>query len=91
MSLISSNTFGASVPVMMLWPDKAPGETNSVGEEKDMTKPTDGKIAGGKDRFRLTIRNGADDVVYDNVPGASADIDAANPQAIDKGSIVVHK
>jgi len=45
-SLISSNTFGASVPVMMLWPGKAPGETNVIGEEKDMTKPTDGKIAG---------------------------------------------
>jgi DNA-binding NarL/FixJ family response regulator len=29
-------------------------------------------------------------VVYDNVPGTSDDIDAANPQAIAGGSIVIH-
>jgi len=28
------------------WPTKAPGETTPVGEEKDLTKPTDGKVAG---------------------------------------------
>ena len=30
-------------------------------------------------------------VIYDNVPGASTDIDAANPQALGGGSIVIHK
>jgi acetyl esterase/lipase len=33
-------------PVLALWPDKPPGETESVGEERDMTKPTEGKVAG---------------------------------------------
>lgn len=36
----------AELPVFPLWPDKAPGETNVIGEEKDMTKPTEGLIAG---------------------------------------------
>jgi acetyl esterase/lipase len=45
-SLVSSNAFGAAIPVMMLWPDKAPGETNTIGEEKDMTKPNEGLVAG---------------------------------------------
>jgi len=30
-------------------------------------------------------------VVYDNVPGASDDINSAKPQAITGGSIVIHK
>ncbi|MCE8423278.1 MAG: hypothetical protein J5U17_01935 [Candidatus Methanoperedens sp.] len=30
-------------------------------------------------------------VVYDNVHGVSEDIDAANPQVIGGGSIVIHK
>jgi len=29
-----------------LWPADAPGEKGGIGEEKDTTKPTDGKIAG---------------------------------------------
>jgi acetyl esterase/lipase len=29
-----------------LWPGQPPGETEKIGEEKDMTKPTDGLIAG---------------------------------------------
>jgi acetyl esterase/lipase len=29
-----------------LWPGQAPGEKAALGEEKDMTKPTDGQIAG---------------------------------------------
>jgi acetyl esterase/lipase len=33
-------------PALALWPDRPPGETVSIGEEKDMTKPTDGKVAG---------------------------------------------
>lgn len=29
-----------------LWPGAAPGETNQLGEEKDLTKPTDHRVAG---------------------------------------------
>ena len=36
-----------------LWPNGAPGETASVGEERDTTNPTDGKVAG-----RPVIRTG---------------------------------
>jgi len=39
-------------PVINLWPDTAPGEKGDIGEEKDMTKPTDGK-PGGKSVIRL--------------------------------------
>ncbi|MDR3402633.1 MAG: alpha/beta hydrolase [Chthoniobacter sp.] len=39
-------------PAIKLWPDTAPGEKGDIGEEKDMTKPTDGK-PGGKVIIRL--------------------------------------
>src|SRR5260221_6617300 len=29
-----------------LWPGQAPGEKGNIGEERDMTKPTEGLIAG---------------------------------------------
>ena len=35
----------ASEPIP-LWPGEVPGEKGGIGEEKDMTKPTDGKVAG---------------------------------------------
>jgi acetyl esterase/lipase len=35
-----------------LWPKGAPGETNVIGEERDMTKPTD-NLVGGKRVIRL--------------------------------------
>ena len=39
--------FAADTPtVFPLWPNKAPGETNMIGEEKDMTKPGEGLVAG---------------------------------------------
>lgn len=44
--IFSSVIYAADLPVFPLWPDKIPGETNSIGEEKDMTKPADGLIAG---------------------------------------------
>lgn len=31
---------------ILLWPGRAPGETNQWGEEKDLTKPTDHQVAG---------------------------------------------
>ena len=45
---------------------------------------------GSPDRFRIKI-NGPSGVVYDNKFGSSDDIDGADPQAINGGSIVVHK
>lgn len=33
-------------PVLPLWPNGAPGERNNLGEERDMTKATDGQVAG---------------------------------------------
>ena len=35
-----------------IWPGTAPGEKETFGEEKDNTKPTDGKV-GGKDVIRI--------------------------------------
>ncbi|MGH3136129.1 MAG: PKD domain-containing protein [Gaiellaceae bacterium] len=46
---------------------------------------------GSPDRFRIKIWNTAtSNVVYDNRIGMSDDIDAADPQAIGSGSIVIH-
>jgi acetyl esterase/lipase len=41
----SAEAADSAVPVP-LWPDRAPGESADVGEEKDLTKPTDDLIAG---------------------------------------------
>ena len=44
------------------------------------------------DKSRLKVWDQATGtIVYDNVVGAPVDIDAANPQAIAGGSIVIHK
>jgi hypothetical protein len=43
------------------------------------------------DRLRLKVWDAAHAVVYDNRQGASDDLDAADPQAIGGGSIVVHR
>ena len=46
--LVVCNVGRAAVPPepVLLWPGEAPGEKGGIGEEKDSTKPTDGKIAG---------------------------------------------
>jgi len=36
----------AAEPPVALWPGQAPGEKGDIGEEKDMTKPSDNVIAG---------------------------------------------
>jgi hypothetical protein len=54
---------------------------------------TDGGLpgGGGVDRFRIKIFDlTTNAVIYDNVPGASDDIDLANPQPIGAGSIKIH-
>jgi len=44
---VGTDLFAADAPpVFPLWPDKAPGETNTIGEEKDLTKPGEGLVAG---------------------------------------------
>jgi hypothetical protein len=46
---------------------------------------------GGFDKFRIKIWRISDGtLVYDNARGSSDDIDAANPQEIGGGSIVIH-
>lgn len=51
----------------------------------------DGDLPGGDGQDRLRMRiTGPDGVVYDNAPGASGDIDAADPQPLRSGSVVIH-
>src|SRR5580658_1868185 len=49
--LLAFLTANASEP-LKLWPNGAPGEKGDIGEERDMTKPSDGLI-GGKTVIRL--------------------------------------
>jgi len=37
---------GAEPEVFPLWPEKAPGEQDNIGEERDVTTPKDGLVAG---------------------------------------------
>ncbi len=41
-----SSLFAAAPAAVPIWPKGAPGETGSVGEERDTTKPTDNLVAG---------------------------------------------
>ena len=41
----NSRLSAAPPPAIPLWSGQAPGETASLGEEKDITKPSDGKVA----------------------------------------------
>jgi hypothetical protein len=73
---------------------KGTGTVNGVSGYDFTLTAYDGAIAGagqsGYDRFRIKItKNGA--TVFDNRNGASMDMDAANPQNIGGGSIVIHK
>jgi acetyl esterase/lipase len=45
MTTVVSVAYQPTAP-LQLWPGKPPGETASIGEERDATKPTDAKIAG---------------------------------------------
>jgi hypothetical protein len=73
---------------------KGVGMVNGSGGYGFMVTATDGDLIakGQADRFRMKIwRLDTGALVYDNVPGGSDDIDAANPQALGGGSIVIHK
>ena len=69
---------------------KGSGMVNGAGEYGFLLTAIDGEQpgGGGVDKFRIKIWNKASGVVvYENVVGASEDIDAANPQEIGAGSI----
>jgi uncharacterized repeat protein (TIGR01451 family) len=70
------------------------GTINGSGNYKFTLTAYDGQVGGGGgiDRFRIVISDAVSGaVVFDNRNGASMDIDAANPQNIAGGSIVIHK
>jgi hypothetical protein len=73
---------------------KGTGTVNGAGNYGFLLTATDGQVSGGGglDKFRIKIWDkAADTVVYDNVPGASDDVDTADLQDIGGGSIVIHK
>jgi PKD repeat protein len=71
---------------------KGTGTINGEGSYKFLLTARDGEAngGGGVDKFRIKIWSAAG-VIYDNVLGASDDIDNANPLAIEGGNIVIHK
>jgi hypothetical protein len=72
---------------------KGSGTINGTGNYGFMVTAADGAISGGggTDKFRIKIWNTSTGAtVYDNVVGASDDIDSASPQIISGGSIVIH-
>ncbi len=73
---------------------KGTGTINGTGNYGFLLTATDGQLpgGGGTDKFRIKIwdLNNAGAIVYDNAYTASDDIDAANPQAIGGGNIVIH-
>src|SRR5438105_4323348 len=44
--LFAHTVFAAAPKIVDLWPGMAPGEKGDIGEEADMTKPTENFIAG---------------------------------------------
>lgn len=73
---------------------KGVGQVNGAGNYGFLLTATDGQLTGGGgvDKFRIKIWDRpTGTVVYDNVLGASDAMDAANPQALGGGSIVVQK
>jgi FtsP/CotA-like multicopper oxidase with cupredoxin domain len=73
---------------------KGTGTVNGIGTFGFLLTAVDGQLNNtGIDKFRLKVWdvNAGDAVVYDNGLGASDDIDTANPQPIEGGSIVIHK
>ena len=70
---------------------KGSGSVNGTPGHSFILTATDGQVTGGggADKFRIKIWNAAG-LVYDNVIGASDQINEANPQAIGGGSIIIH-
>jgi hypothetical protein len=75
---------------------KGTGTINGAGSYSFTLTAYDGDLAAGNipgDEFRIQITddNNHNAVVFDNRKSAPTDIDSANPQLIDGGSIVIHK
>jgi hypothetical protein len=74
---------------------KGTGTLNGVAGHEFTLTAYDGQINGGGntgyDRFRIRIAKTGVGIVFDNRNGAPTDLDAANPQNIAGGSIVIHK
>ena len=73
---------------------KGDGKINGTAGYGFLLTATDGQVrgGGGVDKFRLKIWDTASGlVVYDNVRGASNDLETASPQALGGGSIVIQK
>ena len=69
------------------------GQVNGAGNYGFLLTVVDGEASGGGgvDKFRLKVWAVATSaIIYDNVPGGSDDMDAANPQALASGSIIIH-
>ena len=69
------------------------GTINGTGGFGVILTVTDGALpgGGGVDKFRIKIVDlTTNAVIYDNVLGASDDLDLANPQPIGAGSIKIH-
>jgi hypothetical protein len=68
------------------------GTINGSGSYSFVLTAYDSAIngCGTTDRFRIKITDGGT-TVYDNRIGTSDDMDLADPQGIDSGSIVIHK
>ena len=71
---------------------KGTGTINGSGNYGFLLTAIDKNKAGEVDRFRIKIWDAADDtaVVYDNVPGATDDVDDGSVTEIANGSIVIH-
>ena len=72
---------------------KGSGTVNGSGDYGFLITVTDGHFNGnnGVDKYRIKIWNKSTNAtLYDNVMGASSDIDSANPQAIGSGSVTIH-
>jgi PKD repeat protein len=70
------------------------GEINGVTGYSFILTAYDGNVSGGGgvDKFRIKVwRTSTGSVVFDSKMGTSDDIDAANPQGIAGGSVVIHK
>ena len=72
---------------------KGTGTLNGVGGYKFLLTATDGNKCGSPtpDQFRIKITDASGNLVYDNRAGTSDDMDAADPQDIASGSIVIHE
>jgi hypothetical protein len=69
---------------------KGVGTVNGSGNYGFLLTVNDEGNSGDKFRIKIWDKDDSDAVVYDNKIGVSDDIDAADPQVIGGGSIVIH-